>query len=656
MKDTEKLLARMSNLISEDSTILRDYENKINRATKDKEKAEEARKKIETDITDIQGDIDSITKASELSDRFDKLDDYELGLSKLGGAVEYIKKIQEELSRIPEKIEELENRINDLNEKSTETDNTIKADEDELSKLDVELSDAKRYQANLIDLVSLAKAGDINKTREEVVETLKHVGFNEKDSLSAAKLILFPEDDLIPYFEKNNNKEKAKEEQIKIEEPIAQEIAEEKEIVEEEEEDIEKPTIEIEEEPVEEEEEDISIKVEETIDPKRIIETEDSVELLESLGLDVHKFSPEDLESLNDGDNNVIRENVDFLLDNNIEKDFMYSYPSIITDKELIGKYQFIIDKLGKEEEDIKLNPLILISYSLSDFEKLENVASRSGIDPKSIPLMVYIKGLQSFLQNYLLLKNNNVEIDDNELSKIAPILTIDPIEFKKSLDLILSYGISLKKSNGKYSVMSLSRNAKDLASDIDLIVETGEKDLLRYYPEVLNSSTFDLANRLVFIKKAGIPFKATAHGDIIYQSYVLSQEKLNKIVGKEIEINEIPSKDKTNEEAKELIKNEEVFNILDNMTSDDVIDSIDSKEYEKVISNYKHIDEKENFYSISNSEFSKNKVRRNINFLVKNHEELDNNIILLASLFHDSRKNKDEMNKVIATLGIKLG
>ena len=72
MRETDKLLARIKNLIGEDSTILKGFEDKIDKVSKDKVKWEETRKKIEKDITDIQSDIDSITKASELSDRFDQ--------------------------------------------------------------------------------------------------------------------------------------------------------------------------------------------------------------------------------------------------------------------------------------------------------------------------------------------------------------------------------------------------------------------------------------------------------------------------------------------------------------------------------------------------------------------------------------------------------
>lgn len=692
MKETEKLLARIKNLISEDSTILKEYEDKITKTSKDKTKIEEDKKKIETDITEIQKDIDSITKASELTDRFNNVEDYEQGLKKLGNSCDYIKKIQEELARIPEKIEELENKISDLNEKSASSEKAIQADEDELTKLDIELSDAKRYQNNLVELIDLAKSGDINKTREEVVETLKHVEFNEKDALAAAKIVLFPEDDLIPYFNnKNNVVEEVVEEPIEKEEDIAEQqtIIEQNDLdindsifdnnLEEENEINLGSTLEddsdnlledsVEESAISFENDNIEniVSNEDTVEETQSIESEyeenetveeaDSIlDTLKNNGLDISQFNSDDLELLSNSDKELIENNINFVLSKEIDKDFIYRYPSVLLDNEINDKYTHIIYKLGKTDQDIKLNPLILISYSLADFEKLEEITIKTGIEPKNIPLIVYIKGLQSFLQNYVLLKNNGIDIDDNELSKMALILTIEPNEFKESLDTVLSYGLNLRKGNGKYAIMCLAKGAKSLAMAIDLIIEIGEKDILKYYPEVLNDNVEDLVNRIIFIKKTKIPYKANANGEVVYQTYVLSQEKLDKIVEKKLELHEITEKEESNREISELIKNNEVINYLENMNDNNIVSSINQDEYVKIMKNFKRIEEKDDIYIIGGIVFSKNKVKRNINYLVNNYPELDKNITMLAALFYNSRKSVEEMSKVISTLGIKLG
>lgn len=56
-------------------------------------------KSFEGEIKNIQGDIDDISKVSELGERFANLDVYKSGLEKLGEACDYINKLQDELEK-----------------------------------------------------------------------------------------------------------------------------------------------------------------------------------------------------------------------------------------------------------------------------------------------------------------------------------------------------------------------------------------------------------------------------------------------------------------------------------------------------------------------------------------------------------------------------
>lgn len=658
MKDADKILTKIDNLISEDSTILKNYENKISRVSKDKEKYENDKKKVEEDITVNQTDMDDISKVEELVSRFSDLEEYEPGLKKLGDSCVYIKKINKELERIPAKVEELENRINDLTDKSLAISDAIENADEELNKLEIELSDAKRYQYNLIDLIDIAKTGEINKTREEVQDILKNVGFSDKDATNGAKIVLFPEEDLIPFFNKGKKPEKVEEveeyeEKVEINDnPILDKIVKETEEFPEKE--IEEPIVEdVEENEIEDEEEDFN-----TIEmqPQDFDNDFDIKEVLKSNGLNPHKFNKEELLKFKEDDIELINRNVDFLLENNFKKEFIYEYPIVLVDTELKEKLDFIIKNLEKDIEDIRINPVILISYSIEDFTKLIDVTSKTGIKPQNIPLMVYIKGLQAFLQNYVLLVNNGINIDENELFKLASVLTINPVDFKLSLETVLNYGLSLKKGNGKYAIILLAKSASQLMKEMDLIIEVGEEDILKYYPEVLSSNVMELVNRLKFIKKTGIPYKAESHGDVVYQSYVLNQEKLNRIVEKKLDLHEVLNLHETNEDVKRLIKNEEAMEALNNITQDEMIEASNLKKYDEFIKLFKHIDETNDSYMINGIYFSKKKVNRNLNYLLTNFAEINKNTILLASLLHDARKSTEEINKVITTLGIKVG
>lgn len=663
MKDTDKLLNKIDNLMSDDSAILRSYDNKINKANKEKKRIEDEKIKIEEDIANLQTDIDDITKASELTDRFANLEEFEAGLKKLGNSCDYITKLNKELELIPSKIEELENKVNDLKDKAVEAANSIEEREDEISKLDVDLSDAKRYQENLIDLVEVAKTGDINKTREEVLEILRHVGFSDKESLSAAKIVLFPEEDLIPYFRKGKKIDK-----VEVVEDVKESIVIPKEIKEE----LELPKMEnkpVEEEVQEEVDEIISNeKPQETYEEDELVDFNtleifdqeavnkyDVGDLLRSNGFATNKFNKEELVGFEEEDSETITRNIDLLLNNNFSKDFIYRYPKVLIDHELGEKFNFIIDELNKDIEDVKMNPLILISYSLSDFKKLVEITTKTGIKAQEIPLIVYIKGLQGFLQNYVELVNNSINIDDNELSKLACILTINPIDFKMSLDTINNYHISLKKANGKYALMCLAKSSLQLMNEIDLIIEIGEEDILKSYPEVLSSDVMALVNRLKFIRKAGIPYKAESYGEVIYQSYVMNQEKLNKIVEKKLDLHEILNVNETNDVAKTLIENTEAFACLDNMSEEDANKVAQSNSYKNIIKSYKQIEDKNNSYVIDGIYFSKNKVIRNINYLLSIDIDISKDILLLSALFYNARKSTEEMNNVINKLDIKV-
>ena len=665
MKGNNELLKRISNLISEDSTILSGYNTSIENASSDKVKAESEKKSFEGEIKNIQGDIDDISKVSELGERFANLDVYKSGLEKLGEACDYINKLQDELERIPEHIEHLENKIKELNEKSNKCEKTIKDAEDELSKLDVELSDAKRYQSNLVDLIKLAKTGDINKTREEVVETLTHVGFNEQDATNAAKVILFPEDELIPFFDN-----KAKKEEPKVEEPkIEEQTVEEEPVVDNVEEEKEEITL----EPVVEEPEETAPEIEEEVEitPEEVVNTPEEVKeesnnnanenelskILADSGLDITKFNDDGISLLNSVLEENITKNVDFILSKNIDKEFIYQYPNVLSDTELEDKYNFITKDLGKTEEDIKINPIILISYSLNDFKKLTDIANKSGINAKLIPIAIYIKGLQSFLQNYMSLKNANINLDDIEIAKFGSVLAINPIEFKESFQTILSYNLTLKKNSGKYAIMALLKNVSELKNDINMLIEIGEEDILKFYPEVLEGNVSDLINRLLFIKKAGIPYKATAHGETVYQSYVLSQEKLEHIVEKKLDLKELNSVADTNKILNNRLQDETIVDALDKMSIDDKLQSLQLDSYETLLNQYnKAIKEVGNAFVIDNMYFSKNRVKENMNYLLTNMDYLDKEKVVLAGLIHNTHLTETEVNKVIKALNIKVG
>ena len=176
----------------------------------------------------------------------------------------------------------------------------------------------------------------------------------------------------------------------------------------------------------------------------------------------------------------------------------------------------------------------------------------------------------------------------------------------------------------------------------MDLIISIGEEDLIKNYPEVLLDDPVSLANRVLFVKKSGIPYKNVSKNKVVYQPYVLKQEILNKVVERELDLHEL--NDINNDDIKKIINDDNIIRELN-----DDINSIDEKAYD-IIKTIKY-DEKDNTISIGKYNFSKNKVLRNISKLLdKNYS---NEKIILASF--DSRLSQEEMNEIINILGIEV-
>jgi hypothetical protein len=579
------------------------------------------------------------------------------GLEKVGKSVSLLNSLKEELDKIPEQIENLENKIKELTDESDNRSKVIKESEDELAKLDVDISDAKRYQENLIELIDLSKSGDINKTREEVVETLTHVGFTEKEAVAAAKVILFPEDDLIPYFERAAAKKEVVEETPVVEETKEEVKEENAEVEETPEENVSLEEITEEEITLEPEGEEIvldSVEDEVKLDPVDVVSSQDTSDIrstIEALGFDQTRFNDEDLDNAE-----VVKENLQLLNEKDINKEFVYSYPSIISDSSLKDKYNFIINTLNKTEEDIKLSPSILVSYTYDDLDKLVQVSKQTGIDPTLIPLSVFLKGLQSFFRNYIVLKENNITLENQDIAKFAAILSINPVDFKKSLQMLMDYKVSVKKNDGKVALSLLAINSVELANRMDMIINTGEEDLIKYYPECLATNVKELVDRILFLKKSEIPYKTVSHNKVVYQAFVLKQEVLDKVLEKKIELNEVLDKDETNNYVKELIQEDELFEELDKLEENfEMISNSFMEEHKNVLKAMKNkYKETENSYVVGKYSFSKNKVNRIINYLLAIFNNISNDKILLTALLYDSRLSKEDMDNVAKTLNIK--
>ena len=314
------------------------------------------------------------------------------------------------------------------------------------------------------------------------------------------------------------------------------------------------------------------------------------------------------------------------------------------------------------EPFDIKEGEHRLLSFKEKGLSKSRNKALANSVGDIAILCdddVIYVDNYEKIIKDAYE-KNPDADIIAFYIESLNPKRRIRHLEngyvdFKKSLQILLDYHLSLKKNDGKIALMDLAVKDVELANKMDMIINVGEEDLLKYYPEVLAGDVKELVNRLVFLKKSEIPYKTQSHNKVVYQSFVLRQEVLDKVLEKHVELNEVLDKTETNNVVKELIKDENLIDELDKMDDNfEMVSNSYMDDYKDIIKLVK-LNETENAYTIGDYYFSKNKVNRSINYLLSVFTEESNEQILLASLLHDSRLSNEDMQNVINMLGIKV-
>ena len=203
MKNNQSILKKIENLLKPESTILVDLHKKIDDNTNTALKKEKSISTKNQKITNIKSEIDDLNKEKDiLLEAFNSLKDTDLKLitNVLKLNIDVDKDLNKITNQLPLQIEIRNNDINDL-------ESAIKEDEEKLisannnvniyqEKLDKALEDQKVFS----DLIKEASSGSCIRTRNEVTEILKNLDFSKDEAYAAAKLIMFPEDELMPYF------------------------------------------------------------------------------------------------------------------------------------------------------------------------------------------------------------------------------------------------------------------------------------------------------------------------------------------------------------------------------------------------------------------------------------------------------------------------
>lgn len=692
MNNTQSILEKLKNLIEPESSILKKLQAKKAKKTEEAQKAEETIASKKDAITTINDEIAELNKENALLvSALQSLKDTDLSLltKVLDLKVDVKNDLDKLTNQLPLQITIRENDIKDLKTAIEEEESSLKEAKSAISDTENALETAFNRQNALKDLLKEASHGDVARTRDEVIGILKDVEFSDEEAYKTAKLILFPEDDLVPFFKEYmfaNETSEVKPTEEKTTEPVTDEInfddnnddfVDLDQIVsllneEPKDEEVSKPESASEDSdtsnspvvPVTASEPEVNTDSDETTTSP--LDNDNFTSLLE----DETPISFEELKNLfnEDKEDEPIKESIssseeqgqepislDELDKNKEENSEIVSGETSVEpletkeDTSTEDETPFtsaVLEELKKSKEDISL--VKAFDTSSLDSKEIIKTLEAEDINPADIPLVVYQNGLDNYLANLKTLKEAGYKPTEMELQKFGVTLSlIDNATCQENLKILGDYKVSLKNTNGKIVFKVLAQSPETLISYLDLIIEARETNLLTYNVKALSQNIPLILERINFCKEYNIPYTEEKNNSLSYNTYIFSQEVLESLVEKEVELQKL-NKKLTSElepliskEAYAILRNNESINVkLNDAKKFDI--------YSKLINKLESISvTKENAYVISNLAFSTENTKRNLISLVNNLDEFASKDIILAGLFYNSHKTSEDFKKI---------
>lgn len=379
--DTTRLLDKLYNLRGEDSVMLASME-------KERQEAEATRDKTTKQKTELQDKIGSLTaEETVLADEGEKLTRAlaTIRKSEFATVIEHLhiefdpeaikRKVENTLPLTLEKV---------ANEKKKAGEELVKVEDEmneaitKIEELGIRKDEALKNQERLNNYFDLALSSNINITRDEITGLLSNFEFSDEEQREAAKLLMFPEDGLFLYDKAFKGKTSG--------ENIADISDEDGE---------EDPAIELTENEEAKEDETITLKEAEAKENKKSndaadVSKDELANFLTDLGFDYLDFTANDFTKMKENfDKEIFANNIKVVDSIGINKDIFVDNIELFFDKELEAKIE-LLTKVGKQPQDIYLNPNVLVKYNLEELNTAIKMLQESGLEPKNVPLMAY--------------------------------------------------------------------------------------------------------------------------------------------------------------------------------------------------------------------------------------------------------------------------
>lgn len=669
MNNNQNILEKLKNLIEPESSILSELHNKKNKNEEIVAKAKASITSKNERITSIKNDIDTLADEKKLlTDAFASLKDTDLSLitSVLKLKINIKDDLDKLTNQLPLQITIRENDISDLENGIAKENENLSNANTAIAKLCKELEDALKNQAELKSLLAAATSSQVEKTRDEVISILKKVNFDDKEAYKTAKLILFPEDELVPFFkdyeftsqkinEETSDFDTSSSDIVNFDEPAnSDDFVDLDSIVsllnKEPEDNTISPDLEKTEDKVNnnQEEETSTHKEEEKSSEE---DDQDLISFEERLENET-PISFEELRSLFENDKeDVPAKDIDTSATLEDQEPATTKKTKILEDQvapieDSVNFREETLMALGKAKPDIDL--IKPFDTSTFDSKNILNTLKNEDIDSNDISLVIYQNGLDNYLANLKTLTDNGYKPSPMELQKFGVSLSlIDKAKLQENLHILSNYKVSLKNSNGKIVFKVLCQEPETLRRNLDLIIEARETNLLNYNVNALSQNIPLILERINFCKEYNIPYTEGKNNILTYNSYIFSQKVLEELVEKEIELTKL-NKSLTNELESNISK--EALEILEQNTLENPKLESAKKfdDYSKIVNKIEALSvSKENAYIIDNLAFSTENTKRNLITLVNHLDKINPKDIILAGLFYNSHKTMEDFARV---------
>lgn len=692
MKNSQSILKKIENLLKPESTILVDLHKKIDDNTNTVAKKEKSISDKKQKISNISTEINDLNAEKDiLMEVFEGLKDKDLKLitNVLKLDLNVSKDFNKLINQLPLQIEIRNNDINDLEVSIKADEEKLEAASDNVTTLGETLKSALENQKELSDLIKEASSGSCLRTRNEVTELLNRLEFGKDDAYAAAKLIMFPEDELMPYFKgfKFDNALDANEtyvdldnivealKEVDVSDTDSKEEAKDDDdflkgldssiFASSKEDDDEKESTKSEEEPKALEEvsdkestQDSDLEYQKKLEDETPISFEELKNLFTEDSEDKSIFdtaskdseSSEDIISFDELQNKM--SDIFGSLDTENKEKNKEEKEEKSSETEAVNFDSKVLEKLGKSAKDISL----IKAFDTKDIneDEVKKAAQDKDIELSSIPLMAYKNGVLNYLDNVVSLNKFGYKPSAIELQKNSAVLSLvsnDTLE--KNLKTLEDYKIDIKMPTGHIAFNLLTLEAQELVRRIDLVLENNQSDLLTYDIKALSLDIDSILKRIAFCKEYNIPYTEEKNNILTYNSYVFRQDVLEELVEKEVPINK-EVKNLT-DELKSVV-NSDLIDILDTNLNDifniKLSDASKFDEYTRLEQKLEGICVcKGNTYIIDGLSFSHQNTKRNLITLINNTTNETDKDILIASLFYNSNKSIYDAKDVLAGL-----